>query len=83
MHEARNVTHLSTMFAFFLLVSTGICCPLVGEARVVDRDLPLQQPRFGEQVDLRDIIRYTLHGLQPSAAYEVRVSYPATVRFFA
>jgi len=60
-----------------------ICCFFPCGARLVDRALLLKQPLFSEQVGLWDGIRYTLHGLQPEAQYEVRVSYPATVRFCA
>lgn len=53
---------------------------LFSQARVVDSTLILKQPRFGEEIGLQDSVRYSLRGLEAGATYEVRVSYPATVR---
>ena len=61
----------------------GLCCGLRSQARFVDRALVQKQPLFNEDVSLAESIRYTLYGLHPGTRYEVRVSYPATVRFCA
>ena len=43
--------------------------------------LPPRQPRMSEVIKLGyDETRYKLVGLRPNTGYEVRVSYPATVR---
>lgn len=54
---------------------------LVGVEAVQDVvDLSVNVPLFGQAVALEDVARYTLHRMLPSTPYEVRVSYPASVR---
>jgi hypothetical protein len=42
--------------------------------------LEVDVPLAGERLEIGQTTRYELHGLQPGAHYEVRVSYPAVVR---
>jgi hypothetical protein len=68
----RRFYVLSLLNSFVLSASAGYL-----ESDVV---LRVNVPLFAQTIALDDVARYRLERMQPSTTYEVRISFPASVR---
>lgn len=64
----------------FFIFSTFIFASVALGAVQYSSDLSVNVPLLHQVVGVEDVARYTLQRMHPHTAYEVRVSYPASVR---
>lgn len=85
-HSSESESMLAGVVVWsYVSVIVLITCLLAGvlvEAVQHTNDLSVNVPLFGQSIGAEEQARYTLQRMQPSTSYEVRISYPATVRPF-